>query len=422
MQFDIVIIGGGLAGLCCGIELLKQGKRCALVSTGQNALHFSSGSFDLLNHLPDGTQVEYPIEALNSLMLQEPTHPYVVMGTDKIADLAQQAKTLLTEAGIALKGDHHKNHQRITPLGGRRATWMSAVDVPTAELGEALPWHSLAIVSIEGFLDFQPELAADRLRGAGVDVQTHYLHLPELDRVRANPSEFRAVNIARALDLPDTLTKLADEINALKITSDAIIMPACVGLDDKAITDKLAELVGKPIYYVSTLPPSLLGIRAHHQLSRQFQRLGGVYMPGDTVLNADIDGNEIKAIYTRNHGDISLKADHFVLATGSFFSNGLVAEFDEIREPIFNLDVDKTDSLHWTAPNFFDAQPYMKFGVMTNEKLNGQINGQSITNLYVAGALLGGFNPLNEGCGAGVSLLSALHIANTIHQIEEQSL
>ena len=82
MKFDTIIIGGGLAGLVCGIRLQEGGHKCAMVSTGQSALHFSSGSFDLLATLPDGTPVEHPLEAMSRL---ESPHPYARIGADNIA-------------------------------------------------------------------------------------------------------------------------------------------------------------------------------------------------------------------------------------------------------------------------------------------------------------------------------------------------
>ena len=89
MRFDTVIIGGGLAGLVCGIRLQKAGKKCAIISAGQSAMHFSSGTFDLLGRLPDGTQVDNPIEAIAGL---DAKHPYAKLGASTVAALANEAK------------------------------------------------------------------------------------------------------------------------------------------------------------------------------------------------------------------------------------------------------------------------------------------------------------------------------------------
>jgi glycerol-3-phosphate dehydrogenase subunit B len=415
MQFDVVIIGGGLSGLSCGIRLLQQGKRCALVSTGQNALHFSSGSFDLLNSLPDGSLVKHPAESLAELAKQAPNHPYSILGAQTTVKLFAEAEQLLQESGIPLHGSYQQNHFRLTPFGFHKPTWLSSVEVPRWPIDQPLPWQKLAVISIDGFLDFQPELAADALRQQGVTVETAYLRVPTLDRLRSNPSEFRAINISRILDLPENLALLANDIAELSGDAEAVILPACVGLDNALLINTLTDKVGKPVMLVPTLPPSLMGIRVHQLLSRRFQKMGGVFMPGDTVLRAEMEDHRVNAVYSHNHTDIPLKAEHFVLASGSFFSNGLIAEFNGIREPVFGLDIASSNHRSdWSRQNLFEAQPYLQYGVETDAALRGLKNGQPVKNLYVSGAVLSGYDPLRQGCGAGVALVSALHIADSI--------
>lgn len=415
MKYDVVVMGGGLAGLLCGIRLTQSGLSCAMVSAGQNALHFSSGSLDLLTHLPDGQIAEKPLTMLGELKSQAPFHPYSLMGENHVAELARMAESILQQTGIRLKGSCEENHYRITPLGHKRMTWLSPESVPTVGLHQKMDVSKIAVVGIEGFLDFQPQMVADELQREGIQASAHYVHLPLLDRLRENPSEFRAINVARWLDRPENMAQIVEEILPLIADAEAVFMPACIGLDSEQPMLELQKRLGKQLYLLPTLPPSLLGIRLHEMLLRQFRRQGGIVMPGDKVTSVNYAEGRIASVQTRNHGDISLKAKHFVLATGSFFNNGLVAEFDRVYEPLMNLDLcEISERAKWTNKEFFASQPYMAFGVKTDEKLRAQKAGAAIENLYVAGAVLGGFDPLTQGCGAGVSMISALFAASEI--------
>ena len=415
MKYDVVVMGGGLAGLLCGIRLTQSGLSCAMVSAGQNALHFSSGSLDLFTHLPDGQIAEKPLTMLGELKSQAPFHPYSLMGENHVAELARMAESILQQTGIRLKGSCEENHYRITPLGHKRMTWLSPESVPTVGLHQKMDASKIAVVGIEGFLDFQPQMVADELQREGIQASAHYVHLPLLDRLRENPSEFRAINVARWLDRPENMAQIVEEISPLIADAEAVFMPACIGLDSEQPMLELQKRLGKQLYLLPTLPPSLLGIRLHEMLLRQFRRQGGIVMPGDKVTSVNYAEGRIASVQTRNHGDISLKAKHFVLATGSFFNNGLVAEFDRVYEPLMNLDLcEISERAKWTNKEFFASQPYMAFGVKTDEKLRAQKAGAAIENLYVAGAVLGGFDPLTQGCGAGVSMISALFAANEI--------
>jgi glycerol-3-phosphate dehydrogenase subunit B len=57
----------------------------------------------------------------------------------------------------------------------------------------------------------------------------------------------------------------------------------------------------------------------------------------------------------------------------------------------------------------------MKFGVATDDSFRAMKDGKTIENIYVAGSVLSGFNAIKDGCGAGVSLITALNVADQIN-------
>lgn len=415
MKFDTIIIGGGLSGLACGIRLASEGVRCAIISSGQSAIHFSSGSFDLLNRLPDGTEVTNPCESYEKLASLSPEHPYTRMGRDRFMAYSSEAPSLFERAGMKTCGSNSANHYRITPMGIMKPCWLTLDGYMTSPAEDRLPWKDVTVINIEGFLDFYPEFIAEGLRRRGIHCRCAEISIPETDSLRRSPSEMRSPNLAKLFDRKDNIRLLADAVSKASEGCGTVILPAIIGISESRALAHLRELTGKEILLIPTLPPSIPGIQAQQNLQRTFRQLGGEYFLGDTVISAKAEAGRILSVTTANHGDISFRAANFVLATGSFFSKGLVATPDRIYEPVFGLDTDYTpDRSTWYESSFFAPQKYQSFGVRTDGKFRAMKDSKPLDNLYVCGAGLSGFNALKEGSGAGVSITSAFCAADNI--------
>jgi len=411
MKFDHIIIGGGLSGLTCGIKLAEQGRKCAIISSGQSALHFFSGSFDLLSNV-NGTEVENPLEAMDTL---PQTHPYQRLGRENAARLAKEAPQLLKRCGLNFMGAEDKNHYVLTPMGTMRPTWLSLNDFTRFEQKDELPWKKVVILNFAGFLDFHALFVKDGLSAFGVEAEIHHVVMDEFEAIRRNPSEMRSSNIAKVFDRGAALDGFTRKVNLLSRDADAVVLPAVFGSLNTAVTASLQEQVEKPLVLLPALPPSVPGIRTQILLKQRFHNLGGTYFLGDKVEEGTIQGNRLHNITTTNHGNIKLEADQFVLASGSFYSKGIVASPYKVYEPIFGLDVDAEEKrTAWFDKKIFKDQPFMHYGVQTDQQFRAVVDGQPVENLYVAGSVLSGANPLKEGSGAGICLLTSLHVAENI--------
>jgi glycerol-3-phosphate dehydrogenase subunit B len=410
MKFDTVIIGGGLAGLLCGLSLTRQGLRPAIISRGQSGLHFSSGSLDLLAY-PAHSTLE---EALDTLAAEDPLHPYSQIGKNPVLEYARQTETLLGECGVVMQGHSGLPHQRITPIGTLRQAWLTPPDIALAPT----PGERIAVVGISGFIDFQPHLVAASLRQTGVQAEALEIELPQLDVLRDNASEFRSVNLARMLDDDPQWHSLLKALLALAYSYDRLLLPACFGLQDHSLWHWLNESLPCPLALLPTLPPSVPGIRLHTLLQRQFVKTGGVWLAGDAVTGVIHDGQHVSAITTRNHGDVLLRTRFAVLASGSFFSNGLIASREGVSEPVMGLDVlQSAPREDWTRRDFFEPQPWQRFGVQTDASLRPLRDGKRVDNVFAIGGVLGGFDGISQGCAGGVSAVTALHAARQIAEL-----
>ena len=424
MNFDVAIIGGGLAGLTCGIALQQRDKRCVIINNGQAAIDFASGSLDLLSRMPDGSVVENINENLTALRTALPAHPYSLLGAEKVIAKAQDFERLANALNLDLIGSSEKNHWRVTGLGSLRGAWLSPNSVPTVQGNETFPHKRIAVLGIEGYHDFQPQLLAANLvlnpQFAHCEVTSGFLNIPQLDELRQNAREFRSVNIAQLLEHKLAFNDLVSEIIESAQGANAVLLPACFGLENQEFMNALRDATKLALFELPTLPPSLLGMRQRIQLRRKFESLGGLMINGDSALNAHFEGDRVHCIKTRLLEDEEIIADNFVLAAGSFFSKGLVSEFDKIYEPVFESDIigeegfNDKDRFSWTNHRFANPQPYQSAGVAINEHCQVQKCGQFLANLYAIGNVIGGFNALELGCGSGVAVVTALTVADEI--------
>ena len=409
MKFNTVIMGGGLSGLTCGIALAQAGQRVAIVATGQSSLHFASGSFDLIGYDSEGKAVENPVEAINAL---PESHPYKKVGD--VEKLAAQAQDLLAAAGVKTTGKAGKNHNRLTPLGAVKPTWLTMEDYITFD-GDKINYKQVALMNIIGYLDFPTKFIADGLRKLGAEVEVKPITLPELNEARKSPTEMRATNIAKVLASEAIVKRLASEINAKAGNAEAILLPAVLGIKNSELAQLLKEQVNKPIHFVATIPPSVPGTRMQALLRKRFEALGGTFLNGDKAVKGEISGTKLNSIETEKLVGTRLEADNFVLATGSFMGRGIVSDYEKVYEPVLGADVDFiADRAQWTRDNVWEAQPYMEFGVKTDAQLHVMKQGKPLSNTYAAGQVLSGNNKVKLASGEGVDMLTALTVANNI--------
>lgn len=120
--------------------------------------------------------------------------------------------------------------------------------------------------------------------------------------------------------------------------------------------------------------------------SDNFQLLRGVF-----ACRGEFSGNRLLRVFADKLSGTPIEADFFILATGKFFSRGLVSTMDGIFEPVFGCDVsyDRDRSL-WTDPDFFAPQPFEQYGLVCDDAGRVSIGGNTVSNLFAAGEILAG--------------------------------
>ena len=270
----------------------------------------------------------------------------------------------------------------------------------------------IVVVGFRALKDFHPALLADGLARQGFSARATELELAPDGRRDVN-----ALGFARALDEPAFRGQVVAQVGARLRAGERVAFPAVLGIaDPHGAWAALEHGLGRPVFEVPTLPPSVPGMRVFAVLRDALRRAGGALVLNNVVVGAERSGDRVTELRTR----VGLReerrgADWVVLATGGFAAGGL--ELDSrwsARETALGLPVAGVPGAgeERFRPGYFDDHPIARAGVAVDRDLRPVDAG--LDNVLVAGATLAGAEPWREKSGDGISLATGHRAAELV--------
>jgi glycerol-3-phosphate dehydrogenase subunit B len=407
---DVVVVGAGLAGLTAAVRLAESGARVLVVAKGVGATHLSGGTIDVVGYTP--ARVERPAEALGAFLAERPDHPYALVGAEGIEAAVAWFKDRVANGSLApyaYTGSAAENLLLPTAVGVPRP---SAVVPETMAPGDLRDGGPVVAVGFRALKDFHPALLADTLTRSGVvSARAVQLEVVPEGRVDANGLAY-----ARAFDDPAFRGQVVAQLSGRRFEADErVAFPAVLGIaDPHGAWTALEHALGRPVFEVPTLPPSVPGMRVFAILREALRRAGGTLLVNNVVVGAEREGTRVRALRTR----VGLReerrgADWVVLATGGFAAGGLALDSHwAARETALGLPVvgvPAADEARF-SPGYFDAHPLGRAGVA----VDAELRPEGWENVLVAGATLAGAEPWKEKSGDGISLATGHRAAELV--------
>jgi glycerol-3-phosphate dehydrogenase subunit B len=413
---DVVVVGTGLAGLTAAVRLAESGARVLVVAKGVGATHLSPGTIDVLGYAP--ARVERPAEALGPLLEAQPAHPYGRVGADGVAAAVAWFKDRVASGSLApyaYVGGVEENLLLPTAVGVPRP---SAVVPETMANGDLRGGGAVCVVGFRALKDFHAALLADNLVRAGVGVRARAV---ELDLSPEQRADVNPLGFARGLDDVAFRRAVVAQVASRLGAEERVGFPAVLGIaDPHGAWAALEHGLGRPVFEVPTLPPSVPGMRVFAILREALRRAGGAVVLNNVVTGAEQAGGRVTALRMR----VGLReerrgADWVVLATGGFASGGL--ELDSRwtgRETALGLPVTGVPGPgeERFRPGYFEDHPMGRAGIAVDRDLRpvDAAGDRLLENVLVVGATLAGAEPWREKSGDGLSVATGHRAAELV--------
>jgi glycerol-3-phosphate dehydrogenase subunit B len=420
IRYDTIVIGAGTAGLMTACQLARAGQNVLVVAQGIGALLLASGCVDVLGYEPAESidPVENPAQALDAFIASRPDHPYGLVGKDSLKAGLDSFLTLTREMGLEYQGEFSQNWLLPSGAGAIHPTCLA----PGALVkGNFKSGKSMLIVGFRELRDFYPSLISQNINAQDLGIKSAFmaleLYIPFSNKDNATPME-----LAKAFERSSFRGDVVKAIKKEAKGYDRVGFPAALGVDKhKEVVADLEKQLGRPVFEITALPPSVPGRRLYEALKRALLDAGGRLIVGSKVVDGKIEDGKVSQIrYETSNRLKTLKAHNYVLATGGIFGGGLHAGASgQVTETIFGLPVAADNNRHrWFEQKFISeqGQPVFNFGLTANSQLQPTDNGGEpvASNLFIAGAALAGSEWARGRSGDGVALATAATITKQL--------
>jgi len=407
---DVLIIGSGLAGMSATFFSLDNGLKTIQMGSGC-PLHFYNGLFDLMGTYPiqDNKTWENPWDAIEQLCQENSNHPYAFLTKDQLLQAAGSWLKFLEDLNVHYHYIPNKNIPAITPIGTQKLTHAVPKSVWNG-INAMMQNQETLLVDIDGLKGFSARQIKETMQKTWPELETARIPFP------GTTGEVFTNHMANALETSSVQEQLAQLLLPRAQRVKSVGFPAILGSHyHEDVCNSLEKMLGKPVFEIPTLPPSMQGVRIRNALTHGLTQKGGKLFQ-KTVTQVEPDGKYGFIVHAE---DQTVYAKNIIFATGRFMGKGLIASRTSITEPLLQLPVYQPESRReWHHKNFFDPGGHgiHQAGIAVDQTFRPVDDNKKVVNdhLYAVGAILAHNDWMRYKCGSGVAIGSAFGAVNQI--------
>ena len=145
IRSDVVVIGGGFAGLVAALASAKRGKSVTLLTYGEGTLTLNSGVIDVLGFDEHHAPVENPLAAIENLPA---SHPYQKIGTKALEEAVDFFTGVARKNHIPYHGSLDRQMMVPTAVGTLKPTCLAPHSLSGSEVFPGK--KKIVVVGIKG--------------------------------------------------------------------------------------------------------------------------------------------------------------------------------------------------------------------------------------------------------------------------------